>query len=146
MMKLKLTNRFFARRVMGEVFLHDIFRPVILPVASALALKPLMALAPDEDPIECDQVKRHGCAFWRGNWLSQANGHEARITAREFGHGGPGYCFFEMRCVRTRTRTGKQDWYLNWRSFTPARGMRLIADYRSHPGRPGIVAIQEAKA
>ena len=131
---------------MGEVFLHDFYRPAILAGASVPAVHPLVALAPGEDPIECDQVKRHGCAFWRGDWLPQANGYEARITAREFGHGGPGYCFFELRCVRTRARTGKQDWYLNWRRFTPERGMRLIADYRPQSGRPAVAAIPEARA
>lgn len=131
---------------MGEIFLYDFSRPVITAATSTPVLNPLVALAPGEDPIECDQVKRHGCAFWRGDWLPQANGHEARITAREFGHGGPGYCFFEMRCVRTRARTGKQDWYLNWRSFTPPRGMRLIADYRSQSGHAAIAAIPEARA
>jgi hypothetical protein len=58
-------------------------------------------------------------------------GDEARITAREFGYGGPGYCLFEMRCARTRTRSAMQGWYLNWRTFVPTPGMRLIADYRS---------------
>ena len=131
---------------MGEIFLHDFSSPVILAGVSEPAVQPLAALAPGEDPIECDPVKRHGCAFWRGDWLPQANGHEARITAREFGHGGPGYCFFEMRCMRTRTRTGKQDWYLNWRRFTPPRGMRLIADYRSQSVRPAHAAIPQARA
>lgn len=119
---------------MGEVFLHDLSVPAVPAPTPASVLKPLMALAPDEDPIECEAVRRHGCAFWRSEWLPQANGREARITAREFGHGGPGYCFFEMRCARNHTRTARQGWYLNWRNFTPNHGMRLIADYRSRAG------------
>ncbi len=87
-------------------------------------------LAENEDPIECEPVKRYGCAFWRGDWQAYTCGHESRITAREFGFGGPGYCFFELRCGSSKFRTAKQGWYLNWRKFTPTQGMRLIADYR----------------
>ncbi|WP_337660371.1 hypothetical protein [Anderseniella sp. Alg231-50] len=97
---------------------------------SAPPAPPPVKPAPQEDPIECEAVRRHGCAFWRGDWHASGGGREVRITAREFGYGGPGYCFFEMRCARTRNRTTRQDWYLNWRNFTPAPGMRLIADYR----------------
>ncbi|MGI9512008.1 MAG: hypothetical protein ACR2OL_03825 [Anderseniella sp.] len=114
---------------MGEAFLHDFSgpaRPMPAPVAP-----PLIDLSRDEDPIECDTVKRHGCAFWRGDWHVCDGDRQARVTVREFGHGGPGYCFFELRCGQTHARLASQDWYLNWRSFTPARGMRLIADYRS---------------
>lgn len=114
---------------MGEVFLHDFSKPAFsLPVSPA---QPLVEPSADEDPIECEAVRRHGCAFWRGDWHACDGGREARVTAREFGHGGPGYCFFEMRCARTRTRMARQGWYLNWRNFTPIPGMRLIADYRS---------------
>ena len=113
---------------MGDLFLHDFTRPA-RPV-SAPAPQPLVELAADEDPIECEAVRRHGCAFWRGDWHACAGGREARITAREYGYGGPGYCFFEIRCARTRTRTARQGWYLNWRTFMPTQGMRLIADYR----------------
>lgn len=113
---------------MGEVFLHDLSGPArSMAVPTPL---PLIELSDDEDPIECDAVRRHGCAFWRGDWHACDGGRQARITAREFGHGGPGYCFFEVRCGRTFARLSSQDWYLNWRSFAPARGMRLIADYR----------------
>ncbi len=114
---------------MGDVFLHDFSRPA-WPVSTP-APQPLVELAHDEDPIECDAVRRHGCAFWRGDWQACDGNREARITARELGYGGPGYCFFEIRCARTFTRSSSQNWYLNWRNFTPARGMRLIADYRS---------------
>ncbi len=113
---------------MGEVFLHSFPDP--LPLVLAPAARPMLEPDDDEDPIECDAGKRHGCAFWRGDWHACGDGREARITAREFGHGGPGYCFFEVRCRHTGTRLAKQGWYLNWRNFAPARGMRLIADYR----------------
>ena len=53
------------------------------------------------------------------------------MTARELGAGGPGYCFFEVRCATTGSRTYHSGWYLNWRAFRPPLGMRLIADYRS---------------
>ena len=120
---------------MGEIFLHQLAIPAVTgspawPVP-ALATNPVVELAENEDPIECELVKRHGCAFWRGNWHACTTGHEARVTAREFGYGGPGYCLFEMRCTNTLVRTARQGWYLNWRNFTPAQGMRLIADYRS---------------
>jgi len=114
---------------MGDVFLHDFSRPSC-PVAAPPAQQPV-ELAVDEDPIECEAVRRHGCAFWRGDWQACDGDREARITAREFGHGGPGYCFFEIRCARTRTRMARQGWYMNWRNFIPTHGMRLIADYRS---------------
>ncbi len=116
---------------MGEVFLHVVPR-LARPVLMA-APRPLPEPDNDEDPIECDAVQRHGCAFWRGNWHACGGNMEARITAREFGYGGPGYCFFELRCARTRRRVARQGWYLNWRTFTPARRMRLIADYRWRP-------------
>ncbi len=111
---------------------------------SALKPDPALELAAGEDPIECEPVKRHGCAFWRGEWHTCSAGHEARVTAREFGYGGPGYCFFEMRCAITYVRTTRQGWYLNWRKFTPTQGMRLIADYRSDTdGRSQNVAGHE---
>ncbi len=134
---------------MGEILLQACSKPAgrqpsAWPVP-ALALMPLVELADDEDPIECEPVRLNGCAFWRGDWHACTSGKQARITAREFGYGGPGYCFFEMRCARTMIRTAKQDWYLNWRRFTPARGMRLIADYRSRiDTRSGISGRQEA--
>lgn len=116
---------------MGEIFLHSFpgpAQPVLAP-ARRLLLEP----DDDEDPIECEAVKRHGCAFWRGDWHACGANREARVTAREFDRGGPGYCFFEIRCTRTRRRVARQGWYLNWRTFTPADGMRLIADYRLRP-------------
>ena len=121
---------------MGEIFLHDFSTPAWPASAPAWPMtspapQPLVELAADEDPIVCEAVTRHGCDFWRGDWHACDDNREARITAREMGYGGPGYCFFEMRCARTRTRMTMQGWYLNWRNFTPALGMRLIADYRS---------------
>ncbi len=114
---------------MGDVFLHNFSRPTC--PAPAPTRQPPVGLAGGEDPIECDAVRRHGCAFWRSDWQACDGNSETRITARELGYGGPGYCLFEMRCIRTRSRTARQGWYLNWRNFTPVHGMRLIADYRS---------------
>ena len=123
---------------MGEIFLHEPSVPASKGPTDwsepVFAASPVLELADGEDPIECEPVKRHGCAFWRDDWHACTAGHEARVTAREFGFGGPGYCFFEMRCANTNVRTARQGWYLNWRNFTPAHGMRLIADYRTRIG------------
>jgi len=136
---------------MSEIFLHEFSKPAAkgLPAwpAPAFATTAFVELAEDEDPIECELVKRHGCAFWRGNWHACTAGHEARVTAREFGYGGPGYCFFEMRCAGSNVRTARQGWYLNWRTFSPMQGMRLIADYRSSSGSGSkAAAMHEACA
>jgi hypothetical protein len=121
---------------MGEIFLVEQSIPALNVSAAwpapVFTLNPVLELAEGEDPIECEPVKRYGCAFWRSDWHTCTTGHEARVTARELGHGGPGYCFFELRCADTNVRTARQGWYLNWRNFTPAQGMRLIADYRSN--------------
>lgn len=114
---------------MGDVFLHDFSSPAC-PAATPPAQPPLEP-GVDEDPIECEAVRRHGCAFWRSDWHACDGGRQARITARELGHGGPGYCFLEIRCTHTRTRLTRQGWYLNWRNFKPTHAMRLIADYRT---------------
>ena len=119
---------------MGEIYLmplaaNSTCNPTVR-TASAAEFPPVLELATTEDAIECDPPKRFGCAFWRGDWRPCAGSLEARITVRELGTGGPGYCFFETRCAKTRTQAFQSGWYLNWRSFRPARGMRLIADYR----------------
>ena len=120
---------------MGETFLIQIpssmaSEPVARP-GSPLAVNPAPDPSQGEDPIECEPVKRLGCAFWRGEWHPCCPDREARVTAREFGYGGPGYCFFEIRCANTCVRVARQGWHLNWRKFVPTHSMRLIADYRS---------------
>lgn len=130
---------------MGETFLIQIpssqaSEPAARPV-SPLAMNPVPEPPDGEDPIECEPVKLPGCAFWRGEWHPCCAGQEARVTARELGYGGPGYCLFEMRCATTCVRVARQGWYLNWRRFTPTQGMRLIADYRSDTdSKPKVVA------
>ena len=134
---------------MGEIFLRKLSvqsekKPPERYIP-ALDEKPAVELAENEDPIECEPVKRYGCAFWRSDWQACTIDHESRITAREFGFGGPGYCFFEMRCACSKFRTAKQGWYLNWRNFTPAKDMRLIADYRPVAcGALSILTTREA--
>ena len=131
---------------MGEIYLMPLpssstCQPTVRTAATP-EFTPALELATAEDAIECDPCKRFGCAFWRGDWRPCAGSLEARITVRELGTGGPGYCFFETRCATTRNRIFQSGWYLNWRAFRPARGMRLIADYR----RPRTSGFQPANS